>query len=337
MKILVTGCAGFIGYHLSKELVKENHDVVGIDNLNDYYSVKYKKLRLKNLQNYKNFSFYPIGIENLKLLKPVFKKNRFQLVVNLAAQAGVRLSVEKPRAYLDSNIIGFFNILDLCKEFKIKRLIYASSSSVYGDNKKTPFSTKNASDHPKNFYAASKKSNEMFAHSFSRLYEIETIGLRFFTVYGPWGRPDMAVLKFIKNIDQKKEILVHNNGNHLRDMTYIEDCIMFIKKAINYKFKKINHSKIDLDESLGPYRIFNVARGETVRLDFLIDLISKKLNRKPIKKLLPLQKGDVLETLGEMSNSNLSLNYSSSISIEEGLSNTVDWYLLNKDKIKDFI
>lgn len=334
MKILVTGCAGFIGYHLCEKLVKENHEVIGIDNLNDYYSIKYKKLRLKNLQTHNKFSFYKIGIENLKPLEQLFTKNKFHLVINLAAQAGVRLSVENPRAYLDSNIIGFFNILELCKAYKIKRLIYASSSSVYGDNIKIPFSTKNAVDHPKNFYAASKKSNELFAHSFSRLYEIETIGLRFFTVYGPWGRPDMAVLKFIKNIDSEKEILVHNRGNHLRDMTYIEDCITFISKAINFKFKKINLSNFDLDESIGPYRIFNIARGETVKLDYLIDLISTKLNKKPIKKLLPLQKGDVLETFGEISNSESNLKYSPSISIEEGISKTIDWYLLNKDKIK---
>ena len=337
MNILITGCAGFIGYHLTKDLLEENHNIIGVDNLNDYYSEEFKKLRLNELKKFPNFSFSLLGIENFQRMKKIFEKNNFNLVINLAAQAGVSLSVEKPRAYFDSNILGFFNILELCKEFKIKRLIYASSSSVYGDNLKIPFSSKNPADHPKNFYAASKRSNELFAHSFSRLYQLETIGLRFFTVYGPWGRPDMAVLKFIKNIDSKKEIFVHNNGKHLRDMTYIDDCIQFIKKSIKYKFNKTKISNFDLDESFGPWKIFNVSRGETVKLNTLINIISEKLNIKPLKKLLPLQKGEVLQTFGDISISEKELSFQPSVSIEDGIEKTVDWYLLNKNKIKKYL
>ena len=241
MKILITGCAGFIGYHLSKYLIKKNINVIGVDNINNYYDTKLKKDRLKNLfiTNKKKFSFYKTDIHNQKKFELIFKKNkRITHVINLAAQAGVRYSITNPNTYVKSNLVGFANVLENCKCYKVKNLIFASTSSVYGSNKKMPYKESDDTDSPIQFYAATKKSNEVMAYSYSHLYNINTIGLRFFTVYGPWGRPDMALFKFTKNILAGKKIDVYNHGNHSRDFTYIDDIVDAIFLLINRKEKK---------------------------------------------------------------------------------------------------
>ena len=245
MKILVTGCAGFIGHSVTKSLINKKNLVIGVDNLNSYYSKKLKVDRLKDIEKLNNkkkyFKFYKLDLENFKKLEKIFLNYKFDTVIHLAAQAGVRYSILNPRAYLKSNVVGFFNILELCKNFKIKHLIYASTSSVYGENS-TPFSEKTNSDKPLQFYSATKKSNEIMAYAYSNLYKFKTTGLRFFTVYGPWGRPDMAYFKFAKLILEKKKITIHNKGNHKRDLTYIEDVSKIIKKIV---FTKKNYKKIN--------------------------------------------------------------------------------------------
>ncbi|MCK5471217.1 MAG: NAD-dependent epimerase, partial [Cyclobacteriaceae bacterium] len=298
-KILVTGAAGFIGFHLANRLLKEDWEVVGIDNLNDYYDVDLKNARLDILQKSENFKLHKVSLENLEEVKNVFEVEKPEYVVNLAAQAGVRYSLTNPHAYTSSNIEGFLNILEGCRHNGVKHLIYASSSSVYGANKNMPFSVGDNVDHPVSLYAATKKANELMAHTYSHLYNIPTTGLRFFTVYGPWGRPDMALFLFTKAILEEKPIDVFNHGMMKRDFTYIDDIVEGIYRLINH-IPKPNNSwdalNPDPSFSKAPYKVFNIGNNQPVELNYFIESIEKALGKKAIKNLLPLQPGDVVET-----------------------------------------
>ena len=323
MNFLITGCAGFIGFHLCEKLLasKKNYKIFGIDNINSYYDVRLKKERLKILKKKNNFFFKKIDIcENLKL-KKYFKDNNFDIVVNLAAQAGVRYSIINPHSYINSNIVGFMNILELSKEFKIKHLLYASTSSVYGGNTKLPFSETQPTEKPLNIYAATKKSNELMAHSYSSLFNLRTTGLRFFTVYGPWGRPDMALFLFTKNIIDGKEIKIFNNGNHVRDFTYIDDIVEGIYKLININSKTYFNKKNNI-----PYRVFNIGSNRPVKLLKYIELIEKNLGVKSKKKFQKIQKGDVISTIANTSYLNKTISFTPETKVEEGIMNFIKWY-----------
>ena len=327
MKILVTGCAGFIGFHLSEKLALKGHRVVGLDSINNYYGTKIKLDRLKILRKYsKKFIFIKGDMCNASFIKKVFQKYKFDQVINLAAQAGVRYSIENPKAYLDSNLIGFFNILDCSKEFKIKHLIYASTSSVYGNNSKLPFKESRHADHPIQFYAATKRANELMAHSYSSLYNLPTTGLRFFTVYGPWGRPDMALFIFTKNILDGKKIELFNYGNHIRDFTYIDDIVEPILRLIKRPPKKNKTKTNNPSKSIGPFKIFNIGNNDPKKLMVFVKAIEKKLNKKAKIKFKPLQKGDVYETYADTGKLLQATGYKSEVGIEEGIGNFVDWY-----------
>jgi UDP-glucuronate 4-epimerase len=311
MNILITGAAGFIGYHLCKELLDEDNNILGVDNLNNYYDSSLKLKRLNQLKSYKNFKFEKIDISNRELISPIFNKFKPKKVINLAAQAGVRYSLQNPYAYMDSNLVGFLNILELCRQNKTEGFIYASSSSVYGENKKIPFSIQDRVDKPISLYAASKKANELIAHSYSHLYGIHTTGLRFFTVYGPWGRPDMAYYIFTKKILNGEPISVFNNGNMKRDFTFIDDIILGTKAAIekNYSFE-----------------IFNLGNNKSVNLLDFIKTIENKLNKKAIINFQPMQSGDVKETYADISESEEKLGFKPKISIDEGIPKFIKWY-----------
>tara|TARA_B100001121_G_C18626923_1_gene592239 strand:+ start:59 stop:1066 length:1008 start_codon:yes stop_codon:yes gene_type:complete len=327
MKILVTGAAGFIGYHLSNKLLSKNYKVIGIDNINDYYDIKLKKKRVQLLKN-KNFRFYKLDLKNKKKLYNVFKKHKFDYVVNLAAQAGVRYSLVKPQLYIDNNITTFLNILECCKDFNIRHLVYASTSSVYGLNKNMPFSEDKGSNHPTHIYAATKKCNEMMAHSYSYLYNLPTSGLRFFTVYGPWGRPDMALFKFTKNILLKKNIQIYNYGNHARDFTYVDDIIDGILKIIKKPPKRKNYKKFNFTDnsvSSSPFRILNIGRGKKISLMKYVNLIENTLNIKAKIKFLPKQKGDVQETFSNVKKLS-KFGYKPKTDVKVGIKNFIEWY-----------
>ena len=284
-KILVTGCSGFIGMHLCRNLLDQGYIICGIDNMNDYYDISLKEKRLESLSKYNNFTFNKIDISNFKDVKKVFKEFKPAKVVNLAAQAGVRYSLENPHIYIETNVVGFTNIIEACRNYDVNGLIYASSSSVYGGNEKSPFSIYDRVDKPISIYAASKKSNELVAHTYSHLYGLNTTGLRFFTVYGPWGRPDMALFKFTKAILEEKPIDVFNHGKHIRDFTYIDDIVNGIYSIIN----KPKNNKI-------PFNVFNIGNGNSRKLSDYLFLIEKKLGKKAKIKNLPLQKGDIIKT-----------------------------------------
>ena len=320
MKILITGAAGFIGFHACIKFLNEGFTVIGVDNLNSYYDVELKKNRIKEIKKNKKrkFNFIKLDLKNFDKLEKIFKKNKFDFVLHLAAQAGVRYSLINPFSYLDSNIIGFFNVLQLSKNFKIRHFTYASTSSVYGGNKKMPFSEKDNTDIPLQLYAATKKSNELIAYSYSHLFKLKTTGLRFFTVYGPWGRPDMALFKFVKNIIQKKPIDIFNNGKHSRDFTYVDDIVQGIYRIIVSKNKN-SKKKI-------PYQIFNIGRGKSEKLMDFIKEIENNLKIKSKKKFLPLQKGDVEKTYADTSKLFKNFNYKPKISIKIGIKNFVNWY-----------
>ena len=349
MKILITGTAGFIGFHLAKSLALRGDKVVGVDSINDYYDKRVKYGRLVNSgiiqsikdgepipynqkivsKKSKNYCFVKMNLADKDNLFKLFKEEKFDAVCNLAAQAGVRYSLKNPAAYIQSNIIGFLNILEGCRHFDVKNLTFASSSSVYGLNTKLPFSTKDNVDHPISFYAASKKSNELMAHTYSHLFGIRTTGLRFFTVYGPWGRPDMALFLFVKAALENLPIDVFNNGNMKRDFTYIDDCIKGIVKVIDNPVmpaKKNNENLDDPSISSAPYKIYNIGNNNPVKLMDFIKAIEKKLGKTLKKIFLPLQAGDVPATYADVTDLEADFGYKPSTSVQEGIDRFVDWY-----------
>lgn len=375
IKILITGAAGFIGFHLIRTLLNKEYIIVGIDNINDYYDVNLKYSRLAELgiantskcmirfkytddfeykldekqvfsdtnqipfgyqiasSTHSNYSFIRMNLEDRQNLMQLFKEDQFDYVINLAAQAGVRNSIENPYCYIDSNINGFINILEGCRNIKIKHLVYASSSSVYGLNKKMPLSTSDNVDHPISLYAATKKANELMAHTYSHLYKVPTTGLRFFTVYGPWGRPDMALFKFTNAIVNNKTIDVYNYGNMQRDFTYINDivagvCNMLTNIPTEPNTKEETNRKLNPSYSPeAPYRLFNIGNSSPVMLSEFIEAIENKLGKKAKKNLLPIQDGDVPRTYADVNDLVDVTGYKPSTKIEEGINKFIDWYL----------
>ena len=296
---LVTGSAGFIGFHVCLKLLKQKKKVIGLDNLNNYYDVSLKKNRNKILKKFKNYRFYKIDLQNKKAIDKIFYKEKINYVIHLAAQAGVRYSIKYPEKYINSNIKGFFNVIDCSKKNNINHFIYASTSSIYGNVENFPLSEDLSASHPAQIYAATKRSNELIAHSYSSLYNLPTTGLRFFTVYGPWGRPDMALSKFVSRIIQKKEIQVFNYGNHYRDFSYIDDVVNIVLKVIfkiPKKNNKWNKKKNSPKTSYCPYRIMNVGGNNPIKLTKFIKIIEDELNQKSKMNFLPIQKGDVIKT-----------------------------------------
>ncbi len=329
MKILVTGSAGFIGSMLSLKLLERGDEIVGLDNHNDYYDPKIKESRLDRLKAYSNYKHYKVDISNKKNLDDIFTDNKPKKVVNLAAQAGVRYSIENPLTYVNSNIVGFANILENCRNYKIEHLVYASTSSVYGANTKMPFSENDSANHPLSVYAASKKSNELMAHAYSYLHRLPTTGLRFFTVYGPWGRPDMALFKFTKAILEGKPIDVFNHGNHTRDFTYIDDIVEGVIKTLDFPATINKNWKSNLPDpasSTAPWNIFNIGNNRPVPLMEYIDALEKNLNKKAKINFLPLQQGDVKDTYANVNNLKNKFNYKPSTSVIDGVSKFVKWY-----------
>jgi UDP-N-acetyl-D-glucosamine/UDP-N-acetyl-D-galactosamine dehydrogenase len=317
-KILVTGCAGFIGFHLADRLLKEGYTVIGLDNLNDYYDVSLKRSRLAILQKNENFIFIEASIEDNEAIKKLFSEHWMPIVVHLAAQAGVRYSLENPEAYISSNIVGFMNILEACRNHNVEHLIYASSSSVYGSNTKMPFSVQDRVDHPISLYAATKKANELMAHTYSYLYNLKTTGLRFFTVYGPWGRPDMALFKFTKAILEGREIDIYNYGKMKRDFTYIDDIIEGI-------FRLINKGDTTSEEKV-PYKVYNIGNNQPVELMKFISILEDKLGKKAKKNFLPIQAGDVPETFADIDDLMRDVGFRPETPIEKGIEQFVEWY-----------
>lgn len=329
MKILVTGAVGFIGHQLTKVLLENGHDIVGMDNMNEYYDRNLKENRLASLIQNKNFIFYKMDLVDKTAIHELFQRHKFDYVIHLAAQAGVRYSIQNPYAYVDSNLIGFINILEACRNYPVKHLLYASSSSVYGGNKRTPFSTNHNVDHPVSLYAATKKANELMAHTYSHLYKIPTTGLRFFTVYGPWGRPDMAYFSFTKNIIEGKPIKLFNHGKMERDFTYIDDIVMGISKLIPF----IPKENRDWDETIGelststaPYRIYNIGNNHPVQLEKFISVLEDQIGIKAKKIYEDMQPGDVLKTYADISDLERDIHFKPNTSIEEGLRKFVLWY-----------
>ena len=338
MSIFVTGSSGFVGFKLAVKMLDKGLEVVGVDNHNSYYNPYLKDLRLEQLSSYDNFKFYKGDICNLAFLHEIFESNDISHIYNLAAQAGVRYSIENPAAYFSSNLEGFFNILEITKKFKPEKLIYASSSSVYGENNKLPFCTSDAVDHQVSFYGATKRANEILAHSYSKIYDLHTIGFRFFTVYGPWGRPDMAVLKFIKKIIEGSTIELYNSGNHKRDLTYIDDCVECLFNALDLK-KSISMTNEGLrpDTSSAPWFVYNISSGRSIELRYLIEVIEKNLGIKAYLRDAPFQKGDVKETFGDITKTIDELMYKPKTPIEQGIEETVSWYLDSVKKYGDFL
>ncbi|MDD3147651.1 MAG: NAD-dependent epimerase [Candidatus Riflebacteria bacterium] len=329
MKILVTGAAGFIGFHLTIHLLKRGDEVVGFDNLNNYYDVKLKQDRLAILSNHQNFFFVQADLSDRQAVEKVFADNSFDRVINLAAQAGVRYSIENPRAYIDANIVGFMNILEACRHNKIEHLTYASSSSVYGSNTQMPFSVHHNVDHPVSLYAATKKANELMAHTYSHLYGLPTTGLRFFTVYGAWGRPDMALFLFTRAILEGKPIKVFNNGLMQRDFTYIDDIvegIVRVSDRIALPNADWNGQNPDPATSRAPYRIYNIGNNKPVELLRFIEIIEKKLGKTAVKEMLPMQAGDVPATYADVDDLMRDTGFAPATPLETGISRFIDWY-----------
>ena len=328
MNILVTGCAGFIGFHLTKALLANGNMVVGLDNLNNYYDVSLKKNRLKKIVD-KNFTFIKADLDQSNKINEIFSESKFDSVINLAAQAGVRYSLKNPMAYINSNVVGFMNILEACRNYQTKHLIYASSSSVYGMNTSMPFSVTHNVDHPVSLYAASKKSNELMAHTYSHLYGLPTTGLRFFTVYGPWGRPDMALFLFTKAILEGKAIKVFNNGEMQRDFTYIDDIVEGILRLLNVPAKSNpnwNGDTPDPSSSSAPYKIYNIGNNSPVKLEYFISVIESSLGIKANKEYLPIQPGDVESTFADIDELYEAIRFKPKTSIEVGVDNFIKWY-----------
>ena len=329
--ILITGSAGFIGFHLTRKMIKEGYKIIGYDNLNSYYNrdLKLRRLSLINdlvNKDQNNWEFIKGDLEDYESVREIFKNNKINLVINLAAQAGVRYSLENPDQYIDSNIKGFLNILECCKNFDVKKLIYASSSSVYGNNIKIPFSENDKTDKPKNIYGVTKKANELMAYTYSELYAIKAIGLRFFTVYGPWGRPDMAPMIFIKNILNKQKIKVFNNGNMSRDFTYIDDVIEVLFRLIKI-FDTKNNIKYSENQYIENYHnIFNVGFGSPTKLLDFINIIEKELSIVAEKEFLDMQPGDIKETYADASSIENVIGKFPNVSLEKGIKELVNWY-----------
>ncbi|MDQ0200234.1 NAD-dependent epimerase [Neobacillus ginsengisoli] len=329
MNILVTGAAGFIGFHLSKRLLDLNYHVIGVDNLNDYYDVALKKDRLKILENHPQFEFHLIDITDRKKLNQLFEEKTISIVINLAAQAGVRYSIDNPYAYVHSNLVGFMNILESCRQYKVEHLIYASSSSVYGANAHIPFSTTDPVDHPVSIYAATKKANELLAHSYSHLFNTPTTGLRFFTVYGTWGRPDMAYFSFTKNILEEKTIKVFNHGDMQRDFTYIDDIVEAIIRLLDHPPKNNQNwdrENPDPSSSYAPYKIYNIGNNHPIKIMDFINILEKLIGKKAKIEFLPMQPGDVKETYADISDLQADVGFYPTTTIETGLTHFVDWY-----------
>ncbi|MGY5354898.1 NAD-dependent epimerase [Wenyingzhuangia sp. IMCC45467] len=335
MRVLVTGVAGFIGFHLSKLLLSRGHQVIGIDNINDYYDVNLKYARLKELgidrsmaskfsnevisEGKKDFKFVRMNLENREAINQLFEKEQFEVVCNLAAQAGVRYSIENPQAYVDSNIVGYVNLLEACRANNVKHLVYASSSSVYGLNSKIPFSTDDTVDTPISLYAASKKSNELMAHTYSHLFGFATTGLRFFTVYGPWGRPDMAAYLFAEGIRNDQPIKVFNHGNMERDFTYVGDIVEGVMRIIE--------GEVETRKEKGElYKVYNIGNNNSVKLTEYIENIEKNLGKKAEKTMMDMQPGDVAKTWADVSALIQDYGYSPSTTVEQGVKNFIDWY-----------
>ena len=341
MKILVTGAAGFIGSHVCLSLLERGDDVTGLDNLNDYYSISLKEARLKRTEDFcqsivtskktcGEFQFVKMELADRSGMETLFEESKFDKVIHLAAQAGVRYSIENPYAYIDSNIVGFLNVLEGCRHNHVKHLVYASTSSVYGANESMPFSVHDNVDHPLSLYAASKKSNELMAHTYSNLYDLPTTGLRFFTVYGPWGRPDMALFLFTKAILAGEPIKVFNYGKHTRDFTYIDDIVEGVIRTSD-KIAEANQSwtgtKPDPASSKAPWRLYNIGNNNPVELLTYIETLEKALGKTAEKELLPLQPGDMPDTYADVQALVDDVDYQPSTSIEEGIGRFVEWYL----------
>lgn len=327
--ILVTGSAGFIGFSVSKILLERGDYVVGIDNHNNYYDPKIKESRVKELKKYSNYIHNKADLNDKKVLEELFHNHKIKKVVNLAAQAGVRYSIENPFAYIHSNLVGFANILESCRNYKIEHLVYASTSSVYGANTKMPFSESDSANHPLSLYAASKKSNELMAHAYSHLYQLPTTGLRFFTVYGPWGRPDMALFKFTKNILTSKPINLFNHGKHTRDFTYVDDIVEGVVKVLDHPAtpnEKWNSDQPDPATSKAPWKIYNIGNNKPVDLLDYVHALETNLGKKANIHFLPLQPGDVPDTCADVKNLNEKFDYKPNTSIDDGISNFVKWY-----------
>lgn len=329
MKILVTGAAGFIGFHLSRRLLADGHTVVGLDILNDYYDVNVKLARLDILKQSPAFSFVKIDLADDKAMADLFAAEKFTHVVNLAAQAGVRYSIENPKAYIDSNVVGFLNVLEGCRHNKVEHLVYASSSSVYGLNTEMPLSPHKGVDHPMSLYAATKKSNEMMAHSYSNLYDLPTTGLRFFTVYGPWGRPDMALFLFTKNIIEEKPINVFNYGRMRRDFTYIDDIVEGVVRVVANTAKPNpdwDGNNPDPCSSSVPYRVYNIGNNKVVELSEYIETIEKVVGKKAIYNYMPMQPGDVPATEANVDDLVRDVEFKPDTTIEYGITKFIEWY-----------
>jgi UDP-glucuronate 4-epimerase len=328
-KILVTGAAGFIGFHLSRRLLADGNEIVGLDNLNHYYDVTLKQSRLKILEGQKNFRFVRADLADRKTMEAVFAENRFEIVVNLAAQAGVRYSLENPQAYVESNLVGFVNILEGCRHHGVKHLLFASSSSVYGANTRMPFSVHDNVDHPLSLYAATKKANELMAHAYASLYKLPCTGLRFFTVYGPWGRPDMALFLFTRAILEGRPIDVFNEGRMKRDFTYIDDIVEGLARILE-RIPEPNTAwrgdAPDPSSSFAPYRLYNIGNNRPVALMEFIETLEEQLGRKAIRNFLPMQAGDVPATCADVDELMAAVGFRPATSISEGIRRFVAWY-----------
>ncbi|MCP4691596.1 MAG: NAD-dependent epimerase [Desulfobacterales bacterium] len=328
-KALVTGAAGFIGFHLSMRLLKEGRQVRGVDNLTPYYDVRLKKARLEKLRSFEGFSFSETNLEDLEGMTDIVKKDRPEVVVNLAAQAGVRYSLKNPHSYVQSNLVGFVNVLECCRHHGVKHLVFASSSSVYGANTAMPFSVHDNVDHPVSLYAASKKSNELMAHSYSHLYGLPTTGLRFFTVYGPWGRPDMALFLFTKAILEGEPIQVFNHGKMQRDFTYIDDIVEGVTRVMA-RHPEPNPDwsgdSPDPGTSYAPYRIYNIGNNNPVQLGEFIEVIERALGKEAVKNYMDLQPGDVVATYANVDDLQRDVGFTPATPLEVGVENFISWY-----------
>ena len=329
MKILITGAAGFIGMHLALRLLEQGHEVVGIDNLNDYYAVSLKRDRLKQLAPRPNFRFVEMDMADRAAMEALFATEKFQRVVNLAAQAGVRYSLQNPHAYVNSNVVGFLHVLEGCRHHGVEHLVYASSSSVYGSNTRMPFSTHDNVDHPVSLYAATKKSNELMAHTYSHLYRLPTTGLRFFTVYGPWGRPDMSPSLFAGAILEGRPINVFNQGRMQRDFTYIDDIVEGVLRVLDRVAAPnpaYDRAAPDVASSDAPYRIYNIGNNQPVELMTFIETVENAIGKKALKNMLPMQDGDVVATYADIDDLRRDVGFTPQTPLAEGIEKFVSWY-----------